>query len=385
MQHNGKTVKGYPKILSGCDTFMKNSKKFFRTAVLLLLCLSMVLSFAACGSQEEETTEPETTTEVTTTMPPEPEIIVNRLTGLDDLSEEAIGKRPVAVMINNLKGALPQYGVSKADLMFEMLVEGGITRMMAVYADYTKIPEVCSVRSCRYYFPIFAHGLDAVYFCFGSNETIATPTLKRIGIDYIDGNQIIDKTVFDRDPERLGRYSREHTAYLKGTNMPEILKKYDIRSDYLEKKDTPIFNFREDGKITKGNTACDTVKLQFSNSYYSTFTYDKESKTYKKQHSGNAHMDQRSGEQLSYTNVFVLETSVKSYKGTILMEIDWTGGTGYYISNGKSQKITWEKKSEGANIKVYNENGKQLKVNPGKSYFGVISPGKTTITAAQAQ
>lgn len=362
---------------------MKNSKKIFRTVILLVLALSVLFTFAACGKNEEETTEPEPTTQATTKAP-EPEIIVNRLTGLDDLSEEAIGKRPVAVMINNLKGALPQYGVSDADLMFEMLVEGGITRMMAVYADYTKIPEVCSVRSCRYYFPIFAHGLDAVYFCFGSNETLGTPTLKRIGIDYIDGNQIIDSTVFARDPERQKKYSSEHTAYLKGQNMPEILKSYDIRSDYLEKKDTPIFKFNSGKKITKGDTDCDKVTLKFSNSYYSTFTYDKESKTYKKQHSGNAHMDQRSGEQLSYTNVFVLETEVSSYNGGPLVQIDWKGGTGYYISNGKSQKITWEKKSESANIKVYAENGKQLKVNPGKSYIGVIDAGSTTISAVEA-
>lgn len=363
---------------------MKNSKMILRMAVVFMLVIALTVTFAACGNKEEETTQPETTTMVTTTEAPEPEIIVNRLTGLDDLSEKAIGKRPVAVMINNIRKSLPQYGLSQADLLFEMLVEGGITRMMAVYSDYTKMPEICSVRSCRYYFPIFAHGLDAVYFCFGSNETLGTPTLKRIGIDYIDGNQIADKTVFDRDPQRVNRYSREHTFFLKGPDMPQILKKYDIRTDYLEKKDTPIFKFRQDGKKTKGDTACDKVNLKFSNSYYSTFTYDKASKTYKKQHTGNAHIDQRTGEQLSFTNLFVLETSVNNYKGTILVEIDWKGGTGYYISNGKSQKITWEKKSEGANIKVYNAEGKQLKVNPGKSYIGVIGKGLTTISAVEA-
>ncbi len=363
---------------------VKNSKNIFRAVVLFLLSAAVLFAFSACGNEEPETTAPETTTKVTTTKAPEPEIIVNRLTGIDDLSEKAIGKRPVAVMINNLKGALPQYGVSDADLMFEMLVEGGITRMMAVYADYTKIPEVCSVRSCRYYFPIFAHGLDAVYFCFGSNETLGTPTLKRIGIDYIDGNQIIDKTVYDRDPERLGRYSSEHTAYLKGPNMPEILKKYDIRSDYLKEKDYPIFKFNAKGN-TKGDTACDKVNFQYSNSYYTTFNYDKETKTYKKQHSGKDHIDQRSGKQLSYTNIFVLETEVTSYNGGPLVKIDWKGGSGYYISKGKSQKITWEKLSEDSTIKVFNKEGKELKVNPGKSYFGVISPGRTAITAAQAQ
>ncbi len=361
---------------------MKNSKNIFRAIVLSVLTIALIFVLSACGNAEEETTAPETTTKVTTTKAPEPEIIVNRLTGIDDLSDKAIGKRPVAVMINNIKAALPQYGVSDADLLFEMLVEGGITRMMAVYADYTKIPEVCSVRSCRYYFPIFAHGLDAVYFCFGSNETLGTPTLKRIGIDYIDGNQIADSDVFARDPQRVGKYSREHTFFLKGTSMPEILKKYDIRSDYLKEKDEPIFKFNAKGN-TKGDTACDKVNFQYSNSYFTTFNYDKETKTYKKQHSGKDHIDQRSGEQLSFTNIFVLETSVNSYKGTILMEIDWKGGTGYYISKGKSQKITWEKLTEDSTIKVFNQEGKELKVNPGKSYFGVISPGRTTISATE--
>lgn len=359
---------------------MQISTKLFKSALCILLALTLVFGLAACGGKgEEETTEP---TAESTTQAPKPKFTGNRLTGLNDLSKGANGKRPVAVMINNIKAALPQYGISDADIMFEVMVEGGITRMMAIYGDQTKIPDVCSVRSCRYYFPIFAHGFDAVYFCYGSNETLGTPTLKRIGIDYIDGNQISDSTVYARDPERLKKYSTEHTAYLKGQNMAEILKKYDIRSDYLEEKDEPAFNFRTDGKITKGNTDCDKVTLSFSDKYYSTFTYDADTKTYKKQHSGKAHMDQRSGEQLSYTNLFVLETEVNNYKGTILMEVNWKGGTGYYISNGKSQKITWKKKTEDSKIVVYNENGKQLKVNPGKSYIGVINYGSTTITAA---
>lgn len=359
---------------------MQISTKLFKSALCLLLAFTLVFGLAACGGKDDETTT-EPTTE-STTEEPKPKFTGNRLTGLDDLSEDANGKRPVAVMINNIKAALPQYGISDADIMFEIVVEGGITRMMAIYGDQTKIPEVCSVRSCRYYFPIFAHGFDAVYFCFGSNETIATPTLKRIGIDYIDGNQISDSTVFSRDPERQKKYSSEHTAYLKGQNMAEILKKYDIRTDYLDETDETAFNFRTDGKITKGNTDCDKVTLNFSDKYYSTFTYDAETKTYKKQHSGSAHMDQRSGEQLSYTNVFVLETEVTTYQGGPLMQVNWKGGTGYYISNGKSQKITWKKKSEDSKIVVYNEKGKQLKVNTGKSYIGVISHDSTTITAA---
>ena len=56
-------------------------------------------------------------------------------------------------MINNVKDALPQYGITEADVIFELPVEGDLTRLMALYADYTKVPDICAIRSCRYYYP----------------------------------------------------------------------------------------------------------------------------------------------------------------------------------------------------------------------------------------
>ena len=160
-----------------------------RIFAIISLILVIAMAFGACGGGEAPQETTTSTTQVTTTEEVKP-VYYNRLTGESGLSEAAVGKRPVAVMVNNIKASLPQYGVYDADILFEVLVEGGITRLMALYSDYTKAPKICSVRSCRYYFPIFAHGFDAVYFCFGSNESLATPTLKRIGIDYFDGNFI---------------------------------------------------------------------------------------------------------------------------------------------------------------------------------------------------
>lgn len=359
---------------------MKN-KTVLKRVIALLLVLVMLFGLTACGGKdEEETTEP-ATTEVTTTEPAVDTNKINKLTGLATLSKEAYGKRPVAIMINNLRAALPQYGISKADLMFEVVVEGGITRMMAVYGDYTKVPNVCSVRSCRYYYPILAYGLDAVYICFGSNKTLGTPTLQRLGIDYFDGaaNYITD--LFGRDSARLKKYSSEHTAYVKGENIPKVLESRKIRTDYNEGKNVPIFNFREEGKaVASGDTFCDKVKLTFSNSYFSTFTYDAEKKAYFKQHNGSAHKDSVTGEQLNYTNVFVLETKVSPHKGGYLMDVELKGGNGYYISMGKSQKITWTKPAEGDTIQVFDSTGAPLQVNPGQSYIGIIAPESTKIT-----
>ncbi len=70
-------------------------------------------------------------------------------------------------MINNIKASLPQYGIDSADIIYELPVEGGITRLMGIYADYTNVPYICSVRSCRYYYPIIAHGMDAFYCHWG--------------------------------------------------------------------------------------------------------------------------------------------------------------------------------------------------------------------------
>lgn len=367
---------------------IKMTKKSALSVVICILCAFLIFSLSACSKQEEEPTTTESTTVATTTQATtkaEPKGNINNLTGKYNLSDSAVGKRPVAIMINNIKAALPQYGIYSADIMFETLVEGGITRMMALYSDYTKVPKVCSVRSCRYYYPILAHGFDAVYFCFGSNESLGTPTLKRIGIDYFDGNQTYDTLVFGRDPDRLRKYSREHTAFVNGAGIPDLLKKYSVRTDYAEGKNSTAFKFRDEKtKKAVGDTKADKVRLNFSTSYYSTFTYDKEKKVYCKTHCANAHMDTSNNKQLNYTNVFVLETTFSNYKNSAILEMNWKGGTGYYISCGKAQPILWEKTSESNQIKYYNAStGEELLVNTGKSYIGILRKDCTVISAAE--
>lgn len=350
-------------------------KKHLIFTLVFVLLLSLLLT--GCGNKEEPETT--TTTEVTTTEAPPP-VYYNALTGRSGVSEDSVGNRPVAIMINNIKASLPQYGIYKADILYEMLVEGGITRMMAIFSDYTNVPKVCSIRSCRYYFPIFAHGYDAVYLCYGSNLSLATPTLKRIGIDYFDGNEMGNSNVFGRDSERLQKYSREHTAYVDGKNIPALLKEKAVRTDSRYGTDFMAFNFRdENASKAAGSIDAKDIRLDYSRSYYSTFSYNAKTKTYYKTHCGNPHMDSAADKQLNFTNVFVLETEVDNYKGGSLMEINWNKGEGYYISMGKAQKITWVKPSEDSNISFFSEDGNELKVNTGKSYIGVISRGLTTI------
>lgn len=358
---------------------MKNHSQTLRVLSLLLCCVLLIACFSGCKQKKPTMEEaPQIETPISAPVQQEAETKpltdYNRLTGLDNLSDAAKGKRPVAIMINNIKASLPQYGIAGADLMYECIVEGGITRMMAVFADYTKIPTVCSVRSCRYYFPILAHGLNAYYICFGCNPTLGKNALEKTGIDYIDGNEDYDKTIFGRDPERLKTYSREHTAYVNGAALPDFFKARSVNMNYADGKDTYIFNFRKPKPVS--DQTCDFVRLNFSKSYYSTFTYDSENKVYLKTHCGNRHMDTAANKQLQYTNVFVLETDVELVNGGPLVKYGWQG-TGYYLSYGTVRKITWIKKGYDDPLVVMNENGKEIQVNEGTSYIGMLGYNST--------
>lgn len=306
----------------------------------------------------------------------------NLLTGIGDLSKEAIGKRPIAVMINNVEEALPQYGISDADVIFELPVEGDLTRLMALYADYTQVPDICAIRSCRYYYPALAKGFDAFYIHWGCDQTVVS-YVKSIQPDKFDGISN-DGGLFGRDKSRRqSGYSLEHTGVFKGTKFASVVEKSGDRLELTDSKKGTAFQFCDVGTevIPTGET-CSTAKVKFG-AASATLTYDAKTKTYKKDINGHAHKDGKTGKQLSFTNVFVLETSISIRDAKGHKKLDWAGSSsakGYYISNGKMQEIRWSKAngSESSYLKFYDMTGKELVINRGKSYIAYTYKGKTT-------
>jgi len=298
---------------------------------------------------------------------------INPLTGESGYNESADGKRPVSVMVNNLKDALPQYGVEQADIIFEVPVEGGITRLMAVYADYTAVPDVCSVRSCRYYYPLLSLGMDAIYCHWGSDQTIALETLERTKIDHIDGGY--EKTMFYRDPERVGKYDSEHTGYLKGSELPAKIEEKGFRTDVSDFYKGTLFEFSQEDYVPAEMTASE-VEVKFSDFYYSTFKYNEREGAYNKLHSGKNHIDGKTGNVLSFENVIVLQSDIHPRADGYLMDVALDGGSGYYFTMGGGQKITWKKKTESSPIELFGADGNELELNIGESYIGIIGAEK---------
>lgn len=379
--------------------------------VCMILSLMLILVLSACGSESPETES--TVSDVSSGSPSkiivnsnpnassdasaasgssassqEPVSIedmtnMNLLTGLPTLSEKAIGKRPVAIMVNNLPDALPQYGISDADIIFELPVEADITRLMAVYGDYTKVPDVCSIRSCRYYYPILAVGFDAFYVHAGIDPTIAKQTVDRLDINTIDG-AYAEYGLFARDQSRINSgYALEHTAVFYGTGLAEALEKDDVRLDLKEEKRQPAFLFAQNGsEIVPAGEEAKNINIVFS-SYYSNvdFAYNEETGTYDKYMNGNPHMDGVTGKQLTFENVIMLETaiSVRDDKGRKNIDIyGGNGASGYYASKGKIQKIHWEKPGDYDYLSFTDENGNPLEINRGKTYIAFDYPDRVT-------
>lgn len=375
-----------------CPKRVKKGEKTMKKKLLsILLLTALILTvLPACSKKEEPEEKPQTVKEEEPeeekpVEPEEPEEVIpenqNLLTGVPDLSDEAIGKRPVAVMVNNIPAAMPQYGVEEADLIFEIPVEGDQTRFMALYADYTAVPKVCAIRSCRAYFPAISQGFDAYYVNWGIDESMGD-YIAALELDQFDG-MYNPGGMFGRDQSRLDSgYALEHTAYFDGTKLASYVESEGIRTELKDdKKDTAFkFNGLEE-QIKPSEADCTEIKINFG-AQTASFTYDEASKTYKKSNSGEAQIDGKTGNQLAFTNVIVLETSITVRDEVGHKDVDWTGGSdavGYYISNGGMQKINWYKQenNEQDRLHFYDADGNELSINRGKTYIAFNYPGQT--------
>lgn len=362
-------------------------KRSFLVMVLCVLVCCML--FVSCSDKQDPSdqvinqTQTEDEPEQEKEQEKEPVKVypefVNPLTGLET-TKELSQNRPVAVMINNIHQSLPQIGVSYADIIYEVLEEGGITRLMALFQDYESVPELGSIRSARDYYIDISDAHNAIYVhCGGS--TYAKDTIAQRKTQDIDG---MFMGYFYRSAERLKTMAYEHTLMISGRGLKTNIEK----KGYSTKVSAQPLAFGKDDVEIEGQRA-EYVQIPFSlalstNPYaLSTFEYNNETKTYFKGHYSSKHIDGCNDQQLEFKNVLALECDQNVIAGDDLgcIAVHFTGrGTGYYSTNGKIKQIVWEKKTRTSTYTLYEQDGvTPLVLNPGKSYIGIIPTG-TQIT-----
>lgn len=347
---------------------------------LLLICVMFV--FSACAKKEQQEQQPPTEPPKIEQQPqeirpkeeetaPKEDLtgkVPSPLTGLY-IDEQAAKKRPVAIMINNLHKALPQSGIGQADILYEALAEGEITRLLAVFQDFD-VEKIGPVRSAREYYTYFALDNDAVYVHHGGSQT-GYAAIGNRGVNDLDG--MTDTVAFFRDKQRANQAGMyEHSSYVSTDGILQSCENKGIRMN-LEENEKGMFSFYQQDTDLNSEENAQTITIPYSSYQISEFHYDAEKKLYERWQIGAPQIDELTGESIKAKNIIVqfANTTVVDNEGR--REIDLVGeGNGVYFTNGKAIPIKWEKQNYKTPTSWFNQEGNELKLNKGKTFICVF-------------
>jgi len=368
-------------------------------AVVLGLVGALVALSGGGGSDDPAAPEPtptsapsataSATTSGTSTPTAVPTPIKNAgiLDGMPMSDEEWAARKdllPVAVMLDNTTGAVPHIGLDKADLVYETFVEGGITRLMAVYWRQ-EADKILPVRSARTPFVIWVDELGALYGHAGSastdNDANATGQIFEWAIRDLNAFSPGSNTFYYRDNERSGPYDlATSTGYLRQA------------ADILKITGTPLterWKFRERTEEPAKGEPAGGIEIGFSGRLYTwqliQWKWDAESKRYLRFQFGGPHVDGVSGEQLAFATVIVMraDASVVDEAGHVLLE-QFGEGEATVFTGGQAYAGTWKKADRKARTRFYDANGNEIAFERGPIFIEVIGQQSSTSFVAAA-
>lgn len=326
--------------------------------VTALFLIAMLLLTAGCSKKPVEQPPEETPNEPVVQEPVKPADSLNPLTGVYET--EGIAKlRPVAVMINNdVRAQDAQAGLPEADIIYESEIEGGETRLMAVFQDVEKVQNIGTIRSARYAYIDLAMGHNAVYIHRGSDERYAGPHLHDMDdIDIHEGNY----------GERLKNgLALEHTLYTHGPVLwGGIASRFNTALEGVQ----PWQSFaKETDTVTLTGGTANKVTVAFSGNFKSIFMYDSATGLYERNFKDRIPTEYFTKESTKVKNVVVCMTEIKDYPDGEHRFIGLTSGEGYYCTNGTYQPVKWTKGEANAPLKLTNPDGTPLTMSAGNTW-----------------
>lgn len=339
----------------------------WRSQAAALLAASFLLLSACSGDKAvtvppteiSETTTPEAT--ATPTPEPTPPPFTAPLTGIGRATEAA--SRPIAVMVNNFSAARPQSGLTNADVIWEVLAEGGITRLVAVFQSTGAIADTIGpIRSNRAYLIDIADTYGAVMVHAGGSPE-AYSILKKQGKPYLD--EITNAgSYYWRSKDRKA----PHNLY---SNLEKMREGAD-KKGYDKDKPSPAYPFSADGSALGSTETSTEIAITFlMNDYEVEYAYDGASGLYKRSINGEPHIDLNNNEQLTAANLIVFETSHKTLDNAGRLGVDLeSGGAGYLFQQGKKIDIEWLRSPDG--MIRFSKDGQEISFLPGKTFIHVV-------------
>ena len=302
----------------------------------------------------------------------------NPLTGENSMAMDKVGKRPIAVSVNNIGESWPQFGTSFADYIIEIETEGGITRMMCLYSDTREVEKIGSVRSLRDQFIEAMFPLDPIVVHIGTS-VFADRVIAQYNFMTLDGGNYPSTIWTDQS---RSNYASEHRKFTGGSAIEKGIAAAKIMTDSFS--NISAFNFigSSEPKIIPSTGSASAVKYSFSSGYDGDFRYNADTGMYQKWQRGLMQIDAGNGnKQLEFDNLFLLFADISLYPGQDkgLVDVKYEkGGEGYYFSQGRYEKITWRKDDYPSNFVFTKADGTELEVNVGKTHLGVVDNDRTS-------
>lgn len=350
----------------------KNMSK--KKKIILSICSILVIALIACLIVLF--TKPEVKEKIKKKKEP---VVVKKLQIFNIDSKT----RPIAVMINNHAQARPYHsGLDKAQIVYEFIVEGGITRMLAVFKDQN-LDRIGPVRSSRHYYLDYAMENDAIYVHWGWSPQ-AEADIRRYGINNLNG---LYDPGFTRDKNLIGKINLEHTAITSTAGINNAIERKGYRTEYKtddveselvlkysvdEISLEPPKPKTEEEVVDTDSMVANNITIPYSNYMTASYTYDATNKYYLRYINGVEHKDYITGEQYHFKNILILKVenhTIDNYGRQTLSNVG--SGDGYFITNGYARPIKWEKSSRESKTVYKYLDGSEVKVNDGNTFIQV--------------
>ena len=306
---------------------------------------------------------------------PEEKIKTKELTIFDENSND----RPIAVMIDNNVGNNNHIGLQDSYLNYEIIVEGGLTRIMAIFKD-KNVSTIGPVRSSRHYFLDYALENDAIYTHYGWS-TYAQSDISALKINNING--LTDETPFWRDKtiraphnvftslNKIKSSASEKNYKLTTNNWRNF--NYNPKEINLNEKFESTSSQENESETKSYVLRANNISMNYSNSQIRSYQYDSTNKYYLRFMNGVSHNDKETGETLHYKNIIIEKVYNHSIDSYGRQDLTTTGtGEGYFVTDGYAVPINWTKSSRSAKTKYTYKNGEEIELNDGNTFIQII-------------
>ena len=357
-----------------------DKQKKIRTIICIIIGIVIILLastiYAKFFVKETASTETKKTSFLPSLKKTEEKKIESPLSGVE-YAENIAKRHPLGVMVENHPDARPQSGLDKAEIIYEAITEGGITRFMGVFGPRVT-EEVGPVRSARTFFVTWIQEYDGYYAHAGGSKD---------GLAQIASDGVMDLPhttgYFERQPQ--AGIASEHTLYTSIANLYKLAetKKYDTNASFTSLK------FKSDEELAKRGNVSEVIIPFSTDSYEVKWLYDKTENIYKRSMARVPHKDKISGNQLTAKNIIIQTVqrapiALAGAKPTFKFTTEGSGKA-TILRDGQKIDATWKKSTTSERTKFFDSTGAEIKFNRGIFWYEIVPPEITpTFTEATA-